>query len=256
MSPVSLTYGGTDTTTLGTTWRKWTATGCTTGSITDVTDGVWKVWDGNTATSWASSTACNTDAAWGYWVEDYGLDNCTVYRAANDNTWNGWVVTRAGGIATRVEQPVRTAAEIAAHDAQVAESRRKQEEIQRKRTAAAQRAERLLLELLDEEQTKQYRKNKKFRVVGQDGMSYEVDAQHAHGNIKKLGDDGKFVESYCVPLSQEYQDCCPTADHVVAQLLALRHNIDHLLAKANRTQILPNGDRRVLPRYVPQGQRA
>ena len=83
-----------------------------------------------------------------------------------------------------------------------------------------------------------------FHVVAANGERYQVDAKEAHGNLKRIDANGKAVESHCVPLG----DSCPTADHVVAQLLALRFNIDHLLAKANRQLILPDGSRRMIPR--------
>jgi hypothetical protein len=212
------------------TWYSWnTSTSATTANTVKV---IWTAWN---ATGSATTTSSTGDC-WYVW-NDTGSNTATV----NTNTTLTWSNWNAVNRAVRTATPEQAAEQIR----RIEESRRRQDEINRERTAAAQRAERLLLELLDEKQTKEYRANKKFRVIGADGETYEIDAEHAHGNIKKLNDKGKAIESYCVPLS-DYE--CPTPDHIVAQLLALKANIDHLLEKANRMEILADGTRRVLPR--------
>lgn len=205
----------------------------TTSGTSNVTGAIWLTWAGSTATSCTTST----DFIWGDWCSTSSSTTATII-TNQVLTWNNW---------NQVVRQVRTATpeQAAAHLQRIEESRRRQAEIDRERTKASQRAERLLLELLDENQAKDYRDRKKFRVIGSDGETYEIDARQAHGNIDRIGKNGRAIENYCVPLS----DCdCPTPDHIVAQLLALKANIDHLLEKANRMEIMADGTRRMLPR--------
>lgn len=256
MSP-AYAYSSTDATT-GVTWHRWTSSGTVTGTLTDCTDGVWVPWTTTYGTTASNTTVTShaNNACWATWNDnDTFFNDCTVHRDTQ-TAWVRWTEVRGVGATTvarvraNTAPAVRTAEEVAAWERQVAESRRKQEEYARKATKAKQRAERLLLELLDPEQTKQYRKDKRFHVIAANGERYEVDGNHAHGNIHRVDEKGKYVEKLCVPLSQEFSESYPTADHIVAQLLALRFNIDHMLQKANRSLILPNGDRRMLPRQA------
>lgn len=93
--------------------------------------------------------------------------------------------------------------------------------------AAETRAQGLLLSLLDQTQRAQWERERAF-VVRVGARRYRIRMGVA-GNVDLLGQDGQVEEQLCCHLSGNL----PRSDHMVAQLLTLRHNEGEFRRLAN-----------------------
>lgn len=115
-----------------------------------------------------------------------------------------------------------------------AERRRAEEQLARDRAAAEAkaRAEALLLSILDEQQTADYRARQEFTTTGSDGKRYLIRLGRQH-NVFELDDNGDRVTNICGHVS----DRVPDEDNIAAQKLALETNAPAFLATANSSPI-------------------
>ena len=196
-------------------------------SNTNSTAGV--VW-----TTWCDSTTTTTSSdCWGEWC-DSGTSTTAATATA---VWRVWATgsTSTGEITVRV--PVYQAPQPTQE--QLDDSRRRTEEAERrcaeerkKREAAEKKAEELLLANLAKEQQKQYKAERKFRVLGSDGASFEI-AYGRAGNIREINKDGKPVNRFCI----HPKELVPDQDTMLAQKLMLETDADTFRKIANRTPI-------------------
>lgn len=99
-----------------------------------------------------------------------------------------------------------------------------------KQNMAYEKAEKLLLEHLTEEQKEDYRKFGAFNVVSMSHKRYRIVAKTYIGNIKQIDDQGKVKAVYCYHLKGEF----PVPDHLLAQKLMLECCEDEFFQVANR----------------------
>ncbi len=91
------------------------------------------------------------------------------------------------------------------------------------------RARAMLHQLLTREQRWSLRASGSFRVLGQDGRTYEV----TEGQAVKLIENGEATFSYCIhPMVN-----LPPHDVMIGQKLLLETSIEHFLATANRRDL-------------------
>lgn len=93
------------------------------------------------------------------------------------------------------------------------------------------RARAMLHQLLTREQRWSLRASRSFRVVGQDGRTYEI----AEGERVRLIEGGQATISYCIHPIQ----MLPPHDVMIGQKLLLETNIEHFLAIAIARDIRP-----------------
>ena len=67
---------------------------------------------------------------------------------------------------------------------------------------------------------------------GKSKKTYRISTHHHAGNITEMKGN-KGIAKYCVHASYEY----PLGDHLVAQVMGLRHDEDHTIRTANRTAL-------------------
>ncbi len=109
---------------------------------------------------------------------------------------------------------------VAALQARVLEQQYRRE-TEARRKAAADRAERLLLEYLTPEQRKTYRHYGWFVVRSQSGRRYMIWAKNAlYYNVGELNDNGQAVLHFCAHASENV----PMGDHLLVQKLMLEHH--------------------------------
>lgn len=171
------------------------------------TDPLWYAWNGITATT---STAAST-----------------IY-VPYDNGWRMWW-TGTGGTAI---PPVGT---VIAQQGAALEYPRLLRDREAARSAAAARAERLLLKCLNEEERHCYLTHHFFDVLGSDGFIYRIQ-QGMHGNVRQMeaGPDGTLrsvAKLCCQP------EGVPIADVHLAQALWLKHDAARFRRVANITAL-------------------
>ena len=194
---------------------------CTTGASTGT---VWTVW--NTGTTAASTTSAPT---WNIWCEGTGsTTNTTMPTTAG--VWYLW--TNSSGSATAPivmsYQPVPETAEQ--RKAREDESRKRE----KVRLEAEEKAKKLLLDNLDQEQAEQYKKEKKFRVTAPSGERYEFDCTKRMHNVHRIDQSGMKKTEYCIYLTGD----CPLPDNHLAQKLLLEHDEPRFLKTANKRELV------------------
>jgi hypothetical protein len=209
---LSVNYYTSDTgTTTATTWRNWNETYATTS--TTATD-VWVTWNETaTATPTASIT---TEAVWGAWV------------VTTDS--------RRRGITYRVPAQVLDVTPYVPTPEERAEQKRRDEVAAEAKRIANEKAEALLKEILTPEERDEWTKQRTITVQAASGVKYKL-LPATHGNVRVLGRDGLPDATLCVFTTGNV----PLADHLVTQVLMLRHDEKELLAKANRTVLRQAG---------------
>lgn len=174
---------------------------------TPMTGTIVRAWSDGTRQSWVSdSPTSSATSAWGIWTgECVSTTSCTL----SNGNWVQWSLPAQASPAPQ------------------------QRESDRLTTAAMQRAERLLEELLTNEQVEQYRKLKKFHVISESGIRYEVNCQRRQHNIYDLDSRGNRVVEHCI-----YQEGdLPLPDNIAAQLLLLQTNEQEFRRIANQTRM-------------------
>lgn len=177
---------------------------------------------------WVVSSATATDTViWSAWCTSSSSTNTAIITTTG-NAWASWNMTLTTDSATG--RIARIAPEtLAQQDARVARESAYRIETER----ANERAHRLLLQTLSDEQRESYEKRKFFYLYTKD-RCYRID-HGTHGNVKLVETQSKSViGSYCVQ-----PDGVPVEDAMIAQLLHLRHDEEGFLKRANFRQIAP-----------------
>lgn len=104
------------------------------------------------------------------------------------------------------------------------------EDAQRVAREARTRAERTLLAAMTDEQRESYLTRGAFRVVGEDGKTYEVRRGRIH-NVEELDAEGRQVVNYCITHGE-----IPDEDILLAQKMLLEGNIATFKRIANATR--------------------
>lgn len=152
----------------------------------------------------AQQVIAATNHAWLSWTNN--STNCYT----NASYTKGWIVWN-----TQVEL---TAEQKNAEADRLALCNKAEAERRAARARADERAELLLISLLDESQKEMLKREHRFLVECNSGRIYEIKRGRAH-NIKVLGPDKKTqLEELCVHV----QGAIPDADNMVAQLLHLK----------------------------------
>ncbi len=193
------------------TWTLWTTTSSTACSST-----IWTDWNNSSCCSTTATSAATT--VWYAWVHD-GTGSC---------------YTQAG---RTCQQPQLSAEEL---ERQVAEQKKiaaeweaKARKEQAEREAAEKRAEELLIRCLDAEQRKQFRKEKKFKVIGGDGATFELGYTRS-GNAREFDADGKPIARFCIHPREDV----PIPDVLLAQKLMLETDPASFRKIANKTALV------------------
>ena len=183
---------------------------------------VWYEWN---------ATPTTTTSVWAYWT-----DGGTSTRSASTTVWCRWAGTGSGAVPACYQPPALTKAEQAKQD----EANRKRAEAEKIRLAqerkaleeADRRAEELLVAHLDKEQRKQYRTEKKFKVVGGDGALFEIGSAWS-SNVREMTPDGKHIARFCI----HPRESVPIPDLLLAQKLMLETDPAEFRKIANRTAL-------------------
>ena len=168
---------------------------------------------------------------------DYGIINST---GSCSNVWTQWVISSCVTSTTVVwhqwiQETSATNIQAALHDVRAAGPN--QEAYLRaegERAKARERAAKLLQENLDPRQLEQLTSKGYFDldVISSNGerRKYRIN-RGIHGNVKRIDDSGKVLESLCVQ-----PDNVPVEDAMLAQKLWLESNEEMLRRVANITR--------------------
>jgi predicted protein tyrosine phosphatase len=172
------------------------------------------------------------DVIWTQWTTNAG-----TAAIGTNNVWTTWQNNTASSNTVypqRYAQPAPlTAEQIAEQEARFAKLERRRKREVRQRQIAELRAQRLLHELLTDEQAKEYAERKSFHVRVRD-RTFRINRGLA-GNITEIDEAGNQLAKYCVHLyGQE-----PTEDSMVAQLLMLQTDLAEFERRANVTRYQP-----------------
>lgn len=208
-------------------WYYWTDQGtATTISATALANaGTWSQW---TTTS-ASTTSAATTITWNNWTAGTSATDYTI--STTDATWNQWVVV-PDPFQPQGYQPYTppTAEQQEAWARERAETERKANERAAERAAAVVKAKALLASMLDEQQRAQLERDKFFDFVSQTGRRMRIKSHSSSMNVDELDATGKRVRTLCAH-PRDYE--LPIEDHLVAQLLTLRHDEEAFMRVAN-----------------------
>lgn len=185
-----------------------------------------------TWTAWNTSnaTTCNTTGIWCDWNQTTAA---TTNAATTINVWQNWAQTGSYTIVRQAPYvaPVETAEQKAIREEQQKRYREEQAERERQRKLAAEKAEKLLKDWLDEQQLKEFEKERQFHVISAEGKRFRLKFG-THGNVEELDERGKAVARYCIQ-----PDAVPTGDAVLAQKLMLETDEKAFRKIANRTAL-------------------
>lgn len=172
------------------------------------------------------------DVIWTHWTT--GTANTT---AVTSNVWQNWQTTGTSSgtnfvIPTfpRYDPVPLTAEQIAEQEERSARYARKAHRDNRRHRLAELRAQRLLHELLTDEQAAEYAERRSFHVRVRD-RTFRMNHGMA-GNVTEVDEDGKAIAKYCVHLYGGE----PTEDSMVAQLLMLQTDVEEFERRANVTR--------------------
>ena len=216
---------------------------------------IWGSWNDSTATTYTTSTS--TDVVWSTWTSSDATSYSSTSTAFSDNqnyVWRTWtsdvteVVTYHSNY-SNVVQPTawrdrRTTEEKRAQKAQQTIEREwrkiKAQEFKEEKEHAELTAQKLLEDLISEEEMAVYKetgllvvKGRKFDyVLRKGGGVYRVEK----GKVCAL------VRSYCIHLREKYN--YPETDNVIALKLFLEADEENFLGTANDNGETSNGQRR------------
>ena len=185
--------------------------------------------------AWTTGSATSYTITWTEWVEQSistsvtSATNATVSWSA----WNGYfarVIQHEYEPARLLAPPETPEARRAREEREVRARAEHQERLRQAeaRTALAKgRATRLLESMLTPAQRRQLAEKNYVECRSQSGRRYRIH-RYTHGNLKRLDDRGREVESLCVQ-----PDGVPTEDAMLAQLLMLQSDEDGLRRTAN-----------------------
>jgi hypothetical protein len=178
----------------------------------------------------ASTTTCDT---WGAWPSCTASSTTAIRKVE-------WVQ-----MAHRVTQPAITV-DAKAYAAAIERRRRIDEERkaedERQRVEAKAKARALLESLLNEKQARQLQDEKKFHVIGSDGVRYEVDCTKRQHNVFALNETGQRVREFCLVQTGN----TPLEDHLACQKLLLESNAPEFHRVANKWDLNHAGRRELV----------
>lgn len=168
---------------------------------------------------WTGSTATVTMNPWPIWV------NASTPTTTTE-TWGEWVSVSDGSVIQRVAPSVEQLAEqdrirtvrITANAKRVQEGKLRQS-----------KAVKLLREVLDRKQKKEFDKNRQFYVRGGvSGNLYRVKHGRA-GNVEMLDRNKQVKETFCI----HPRIWCPNEDTMLTQKIMIEHMEDQFRSEAN-----------------------
>jgi hypothetical protein len=185
--------------------RTWTATSSATCNYVDV-----DVWG-----QWTRTSATTTYArAWAKWTDD--ID---TYRHARP--------VRVRHVPPPPPTPEELARQQALRDAEEAARKARVAVIE----FAKEKSHKLLLSILDPKQQEELKTKGHFHCKSKKGVLYRI-YTGTHGNVKRLDDRGKEIESLCIQ-----PDNVPVYDAMLAQKLHIELNEDEFRKTANITRL-------------------
>lgn len=189
-------------------WSVWT-NNAATSTTTSINDLIWSQWSNNiTATSSSLTTGTSTSILWAAWNQKVAtLQN--YYRAPQPETQE----------------------QIAARAQRDADWKRQQAADRAAREVVEKRAEAMLMSVLTPEQRAELLRDGHFHCRSKVGNRYRI-KRGTHGNVKRVNEHGKEIESLCVQPSG-----IPVADCMVAQKLHIEFNEDEFRKTANITRL-------------------
>lgn len=166
--------------------------------------------------TWASANATTAGTIWQGWMVGTAASSHTYTLHDHDSgtVWAGWTVET---------RPLLSAEEVAC---QVEEVERATREA---KAAAAERAERLLVEHLAPEQLAAYQRDRFFEVVAAKGR-YRI---YHNGAVRRLGEDGREETGYCIHPAEGL----PNGDLALAKKLMLETDEAGFLRTANASAV-------------------
>jgi|SRR5262245_28520927 len=196
-----------------------------------------------TTTATTGAWTVTRDEMWNSWIN---LQNTTTggvvryeYTDEQVQTWNRWNEVHYEQVLAPAEA-VRVMQEELDRQQAAREERNRQmlaeaQAISVQRREAHDRAQELFLSLLTDEQRDQWAQSQAIHVRGSAGGLYELRDGGVHGNISQIDEHGCRLATLCVAPSMRGDDyqALPTPDGWVGQLLAIRHNEEELVARAN-----------------------
>lgn len=205
--------------------------GSTNGYYT-ATGSAWQGWVSVTtnATTAATTAACTYSDAWQGW------QYAGTGSASSNYVFREWVETSDEVGYTVTTAPAMTQEERQAqeqrNEVMRLESEKRYKEVAEKQKLAREKALKLLMANLNQDQIDNYEKNKCIDVDTPSGNRYRIEHGRA-GNVFQLDKAGKKTARFCIH-PDEY---IPDEDTVLAQKLFLQHNEQAFLSKANKTQL-------------------
>lgn len=207
-----------------TTWGIWT-NGSSNSTASVSTDGTWVKWCCTTSASTTASVTAPT--VWGNWCE--GTTSYSTTATTNDATWIIWT-TNATGEAENIQ---RSPPAYMGPPPETAEAKAERLALEKKaaedHAQAIEKAEKLLVEHLNDDQKETYRKKKRFTVTSCKGTKYLVGS----GRVKELDGKNRPVRDLCIHLDWPI----PPPDNLLAQKLMIETNEDSFRRIANHTEI-------------------
>jgi hypothetical protein len=195
---------------------------------------IWPYWCGQqTAITTSPCGNLSNNTIWMQWVDSGTCNNTTGGYYAVQNAMAQQAMLQAQQNQYALPLPQLTEEERALAEERHAAAQKARQE----RAAAREAAEKVAMELLREHlspvQRKALDKFGWFLVEG--GMSkktYRIEAKHYAGNIHEM-EKSKPVTRLCVHASSEI----PLGDQLLTQALSLQFDEEHIVAKANKTNM-------------------
>lgn len=222
------TTAATDMTCTGLVWKVWIAS-----NSSGVSNTVPFIWNNRNYQTTADTAYSPSNVVWGKWQ---GTGDDMI------DCWNRRTCSSINKFCSSVsvfQTPPETAEEWGDRLVEAAERQARKFATEKKqREDALQRAQELLLSLLDEEQAKMFMEKRQFHVVSQEGNRYEIDCTRREHNVFEL-QGTKRVREYCIVQTGS----TPLFDSILAQKLMLEMDEKSFHRIANRWNLNQAGDR-------------
>jgi len=193
----------------------------------------------------ALTTATNV---WPYWNDKFryvAVQSLTSAVSTTINTWVSWnyhqemAATITNGVVSTAPIPesalqrLREEAENAKRQREIEQQRIREENfrITADRIRAKEKAEKLLQSALTPNQQEDLKVKGFFHCRSKIGRIYRI-YRGSHGNVIRMGDNGKEIERLCVQPAY-----VPEGDCMLAQKLHIEHNEDEFRRTANITRL-------------------
>lgn len=176
----------------------------------------------------ATTNVTTASSAWTAWT--------VTATSSSDNIWVQWTsactdASVSMGNLARAIQP-ETEEQRQGREQRETEARVQREKEIREREVAKQKAEALLLSMLDPEQTKELQEKNSFVLVSELANRYRIRRGRSM-NVDQLDTEGKKIATLCA----HPREAVPDADTMVAQMLMLTNHEQDFLRVANRSPV-------------------